>query len=143
MTGRPVVIDTNILFSCLLKNQSEFSRLIFGTPNQFYICESVIIELFKHKERILALSRLDESDIVRLFYTLLRNITVYREILIAPSIRERAYALCRNIDPADSPHVALTIHLNGVLWTGDEKLKKALRLKGFHSFFETEAEWSA
>lgn len=143
MTGRPVVIDTNILFSCLLKNQSEFSLLIFGTPNEFYICESVVIEMFKHKERILTLSRLDEADIVRLFYNLLRNITVYREILIAPSIRERAYELCKSIDPADSPHVALTIHLNGVLWTGDKKLKKALRLKGFHSFFEAEAKSDA
>ncbi|MFP4350606.1 MAG: PIN domain-containing protein [Desulfococcaceae bacterium] len=140
MTGRPVVIDTNILFSCLLKNQSEFTRLIFGTPNTFYICESVIIEMFKHKERILALSRLHEADIVRLFYTLLRNITVYREVLIPPSIRQSAYELCKHTDPADSPQVALTIHLNGVLWTGDKKLKKALLLKGFHSFFEAEAE---
>jgi len=131
-----VVIDTNILFSCLLKNSSPFSNIILGTPHSFYICESVIVELFRHKERIKSLSHLEETEIIRLYYTLLRTINIYKEVLIDSSIRTKAYEICKDIDSADTPHVALTIHLKGLLWTGDEKLKKGLRSKGFDSFFE-------
>jgi predicted nucleic acid-binding protein len=34
------------------------------------------------------------------------------------------------------PFVALTIFLDGYLWTGDKKLKKSLEKKGFDKFFE-------
>ncbi len=73
-SGKAVVIDTNILFSCLLKTSSPFSHLILGNSHSFYICESVIVELFRHKERIKNLSRLEETDIIRLYYTLLRSL---------------------------------------------------------------------
>jgi predicted nucleic acid-binding protein len=35
-----------------------------------------------------------------------------------------------------APFIALTLHLDGRLWTGDEELKAGLRAKGFDRFFE-------
>ncbi|MEI7935826.1 MAG: PIN domain-containing protein [Verrucomicrobiota bacterium] len=35
------------------------------------------------------------------------------------------------------PFIALTLHLDGRLWTGDDKLKAGLRAKGFDRFFES------
>lgn len=110
---KPVVIDTNILFSALLRDQSHFTQTILGSGNTFFICESAIVELFKHKERIVQVSQLTETEVVRLFYTLLRHVTVSKEDLIGPVSRQHAYALCVDIDEADTPHVALTLHLNG------------------------------
>lgn len=133
--SKPVVIDTNILFSALLRRQSHFTRTILGSGHAFFICESVIVELFKHKERIVQASQLTETDIIRLFYTLLRHVTVFKEELIEPTIRRQAYELCVDIDEADAPHVALTIHLDGVLWTGDKTLKQGLEKRGFDRFF--------
>lgn len=112
---KPVVIGTNILFSVLLDRQSTFIRTIFGSKQSFHICESVIVELFKHKEKLILLSKLSEDEVIRLFYTILRYVTISKEELIEHTIRQKAYELCLDIDVADSPHVALTIKLNGLL----------------------------
>jgi len=48
----------------------------------------------------------------------------------------QAYRLCKATDEKDTPYVALTLHLDGRLWTGDEQLKTALRVQGFDRFFE-------
>jgi predicted nucleic acid-binding protein len=40
------------------------------------------------------------------------------------------------VDEKDTPYVALTLQLDGRLWTHDGALKTALRAKGFDRFFE-------
>lgn len=134
-----IIVDTNILFSALLRQDSRFTRAILNSGSPFYVCESILIELFRHKERIVHRSKLTEDEVVRLLYLLLRQVTAYREEMIDPEVRSRALALCRDVDPADASVVALTLHLNGVLWTGDLKLKNALQAKGFTAFYELPA----
>ena len=73
---------------------------------------------------------------MRIYQILLKRITLYKEDLIALDHRAVAYALCKDIDESDTPHVALTLELEGLLWTGDKKLKEGLRRKGFNQFFE-------
>ena len=46
------------------------------------------------------------------------------------------YRLCRGIDEKDTAYVALTLHLDGRLWTSDEQLKTGLRARGFDRFVE-------
>lgn len=134
-SSEPVVVDANILFSALLRQDSKFTQLLLTSKHPFFVCEATIVELFKHKERIIALSKLSETEVVQLFYLLLRHLTVAKEQLIPPIVRRQAYALCADIDEADTPHVALTLHLGGLLWTGDRRLKTGLEQKGFHAFF--------
>lgn len=132
---KPIVVDANILFSALLREETRFTRLILGSARSFFICESTIVELFKHKERILRFSKLSEPEVIRLFYLLLRHLVVVKEELITPEVRAKAYNLCVEVDETDTPHVALTLHLNGLLWSGDKKLKAGLIRKGFDRFF--------
>jgi len=47
-----------------------------------------------------------------------------------------ARRLCRDVDLKDTPFVALALHLDGPLWTGDHLLKAGLKAKGFDRFFE-------
>ena len=100
----------------------------------------VLVELFKRKEKILKTSQLKEEEIVTIYQILLKRINLYKEDLITIENLATAYELCRDIDETDTPHVALTIELGGLLWTGDKKLKQGLQSKGFVQLFELNNE---
>lgn len=130
-----VAVDTNILFSVLLRSESSFAQILLGSEREFYVCESVLVELFKHKEKIVRLSRLDEESVIRFLHVLLRRLQIQKEELIAQEHWRTARDLCAGVDENDTPHVALALELGGLLWTGDKRLREGLRSKGFDRFF--------
>ena len=132
---RTIVVDTNILFSALLKESSLFARLILAGDEQFVVNELVLTELFRHKEKIARLSQLHEDDVVLLYYKLIRSLELYKEELLSPRSRSKAYQLCKGIDETDAPHVAIALELDGWLWTGDKRLKRGLRERGFDRLY--------
>jgi predicted nucleic acid-binding protein len=136
-TQQLIIVDTNILFSALLNSQSSFAEILLGLDYRFFVCEQVLVELFKRKEKLVKVSQLSEDEIVQIYQILLKRITLYKEDLITADNRAAGYALCKDIDESDTPHVALTLELKGLLWTGDKKLKEGLRQKGFNQFFST------
>lgn len=130
-----IIVDTNILFSALLREPSLFVELLFQSEFDFYICEYVIIELFKHKDRLVKQSKLSEDDVLRLFYRVMKRLHIYPERLIAPEFITEAQRLCASVDANDSIHIALTLALGGQLWTGDYKLMDGLKRQGVDIFF--------
>lgn len=128
-------MDTNIIFSALLNTNSNFASVLLNENYQFYIAELVLVELFKHKQKIIKLSRLSEQEIISFYSTLIKKINIYKEDLIQTDNLKLAYDLCQDIDVNDTIHVALTLELRGKLWTGDKKLKQGLIDKGFDLFF--------
>ena len=74
----PVVVDTNIISLALLRGQSGLADALLHSEHRFFLCELVLIELFKRKEKIVQASRLSEDEIVRFYYTLLRRIGVFK-----------------------------------------------------------------
>jgi predicted nucleic acid-binding protein len=135
VTRQPVVVDTNVLFSALLATESRFAAILLRSEHPFYVCESVLVELFRHKEKILRLSQLDDDDLTRFYHILLRRLHVHKEDLIAPEHWRHAITLCREVDASDAPHVALTLELGGLLWTGDKRLRDGLSERGFSCLF--------
>ena len=131
----PVIVDSNILISALLKEENSFFRLILGGDYQLYICELMVVELFKHKGKIVKASRLSEDEITRYYYNIIRKLNIFKEDLIEKDHWKKAYDLCKDIDETDTPIVALTLELNGRLFTGDKKVKEKLAKKGFDRFF--------
>jgi predicted nucleic acid-binding protein len=95
----------------------------------------VFIELFKHKERILAATDLSEEELLEALNSLFAHIQFLDESAIPIGDWLEARRLCSGIDEKDTPFVALAIHLNAPLWTEDHELKEGLRAKGFDSFF--------
>lgn len=131
----PVVVDTNILFSSLLRVKTAFSTEMFESPRAFFICESTLTELFRHKEKLVRLSGMESVEVVRAYDLLIRRLDLYKENRIPLNCWTDAWELCAGLDADDAPQVALTLAIDGVLWTGDKALKTGLTAKGFDRFF--------
>jgi predicted nucleic acid-binding protein len=93
--SEPVVVDTNVLFSALLRKKARFTEVLLTSDRRFLINELVVVELFKHKERIVRLSRLDDEDVVHLFYELMRELELFKEDLVTPANRAKAASYAR------------------------------------------------
>lgn len=136
---KTVVIDTNIIFTTLLGKNKKFRDIILSPKSiNLYSCKYTILELFKYKEKIQKYSELEEEEILELLYNILKRIHLYDENTLTEESLNRAFSLCNNIDKKDIPIVAVTIELDGLLWTGDKQLKKGLKSKDFNSFYEIE-----
>ena len=105
--ARPVVVDTNILFSALLKQRSSFSEVLLTSGVRFYVNELVFAEIFRHRDKLVRSSALSEDEIVGLLHTLLRAIELFKEDLVSDENRKAAYELCRDVDETDAPHLAI------------------------------------
>jgi len=131
-----IIVDTNILFSVLLGKSRSFRDILFAEGSvEFYSCKLAVIELFKHKEKLIRLSELCEEDILQLLYNILKRINFYDEDSISDESLRSGFDLCKHVDVKDALFVSLTIELGGLLWTGDKKLKAELKRKAFDKFF--------
>ena len=73
--SRRIVVDSNRIFSELIAtNQRLRQAFAAGPDTEFYCPKYVVVELFKHKERIAAATGLEESGLLALLYTLLSRI---------------------------------------------------------------------
>jgi predicted nucleic acid-binding protein len=131
-----IVVDTNIIFSALLKEDNRYARALIKNEDahDFYVVYFTIVELFKHKERIKQFSKLSEEDILEALYELLKHINIINDNIISVPSWKAAMQLAHDVDIKDVPNVALTIELAAQLWTNDNELKRGLQAKGFDAF---------
>ena len=131
-----VVVDTNILFSSLLHRETRLREIILtDAAHRFFSPRFVMVELFKHKERIAAASELPEDELLECLNELLARIAFVEEGAIPIGTWVEGRRLCAGVDPKDAPFVTLTLHLDGCLWSDDAELKTGLRAKGFDRFY--------
>jgi predicted nucleic acid-binding protein len=79
---------------------------------------------------------LDEDELLELLQMISNKIHFVNEMLVSTENIIQAFRLCKDVDEKDIPFVALTLELNGLLWTKDDRLKSHLKSKGFNQFFE-------
>lgn len=136
MNEAKVVVDTSSFFSFLLRQTTALRRR-FQTDSfySFYCPRFFLVELFKHKERIAELSELEAEELLECFHELLARVHFVEDGSIPIGTWMEARRLCRDVDIKDTPFIALTLHLDGRLWTADEELKAGLRARNFDRFF--------
>lgn len=134
-----VVVDSNILFSALLKADAKRAEIILNPAFNLekISCYFLYIELFRHKEKILQVSKLSEEDILDVFYRLMKKITFINEETITDKDWQQAGQLTTGIDEKDTPFVALAISQQAVLWTGDRRLLEGLQARDFKYVTDT------
>jgi putative PIN family toxin of toxin-antitoxin system len=130
-----VVIDTNIIFSMLVAKNSNLRDDFFKQVEEFYCPNYVMVELFEHKEELLAHSKLAETGIYELIHKIFARINFVSDYAVSQKNKLKAHKLCKGVDENDAPIVALALELNAHLWTNDKQLKRGLRKQGFKKFF--------
>jgi len=71
----------------------------------------------------------------KVYYKILKKVNIFDEAFLSVESLEKSISLCKDIDEKDAIFVAVTLELDGVLWTGDLKLKEGLTEKGFTKFY--------
>lgn len=134
-----IIVDTNIVFSGILNSSSRIGKILISSKNhfQFFTCDFLKQELVKHKEKLLKLTKLNFLELEELEKLVTANITFINESLIQDKDFVKSRELLEKIDINDIPFVALTLNLEGTLWTGDKILIQGLRTKGFTRVINT------
>jgi len=116
---KKIIVDTNIIFSCLLNSQGTIGDLIFNSDNifEFYSNQYMRFEIRKHWNKLKNISKLTDVEIEIAYDKMLTKFTFINEELIPQNDWEKAENLVNEIDLDDSDFVALTRYLKGSLWT--------------------------
>ncbi len=131
-----VVVDTNVLFAALRSTNSKLREVLLDKDDvTLYAPNFLVGEIFRHKDKILQKSQLTPEEVYEVLNQLLQGIHFVSEQAISTANLVAAYRLCKDIDPKDFLFVALTLEIDGELWTRDEELKRGLERKGFLLFF--------
>jgi predicted nucleic acid-binding protein len=130
-----LVIDTSIIFSVLISNNRKIRDILADKNTLLVSPKFVIVELFKHSERIQRLAKLDQDDVLELLFVIISRIKFYEDDLISIRSWSQAWKFCREIDENDTPFVALALELDAKLWTFDVVLSKGLVKMGFNNFY--------
>jgi predicted nucleic acid-binding protein len=96
-----------------------------------YTCNFLFVEIFKYKEKIEGFSNLNTDDILSAMRIIFSRIHFINEEIIPCQIFQEAQSLCSDVDEKDTPFVAMSLFLDAPLITGDKKLIKGLKEKGF------------
>jgi len=133
-----IVVDTNIIFSALLSSSSNIRQIITSQTFDLFSCNSAITELLSLKSKILKYTKFETEKLEYLMHQIIKEIEFINERYISKEAYQKAWQLCKEIDESDTPFVALAIELKALLWTGDKKLFKGLKEKGFEDVISTQ-----
>jgi predicted nucleic acid-binding protein len=134
-----IIVDTSIFMSALISPKGIYAELLMNPIFRFekYSSYYLVVEIFKHKEKILKYSKLTESELIEQVYNLLKNVTLINENQIPKEIWQKSFELTKDVDENDTAFVALTEFTDGKLWSLDKKLTNGLKNKGYQKIIGT------
>ena len=134
-----VVIDTSVIMSALMSSKGRVADVLMNPMNDFekYSCYFMQVEIFKHKQRILKYSKLEESELLEVVYLTLKKLSLVNENQISSENWHIADELTKDVESKDIAFVALALQLDATLWTLDRKLQDYLIEKGFTNVVNT------
>ena len=137
---KKIIVDTNIIFSCLLNSQGTIGDVIFNSDDvfEFYSNQYMRFEIRKHWHRLKKISKMTDLELETAYDKMLTKLTSINEELIPQTDWEKGEELLKDIDMDDIDFVALTKFLRGTLWTGDKPLYEGLKSKRFRTVYNTQ-----
>lgn len=135
-----IVVDTNIVYSAILNSQSWIGQILLHSDKsiKFYSPHYLQVEIQWHFQKIKSRTKLLDYEIYELIEVLYTKIHFISEEFIPKETLLIADVLTKDVDFDDVMFIALALHLNCRLWTGDKVLVKALNQKGYKRFISTQ-----
>lgn len=135
-----VVVDTNIIFSGILTKDNKIGELLIKSKDnfEFFSPDQLKWELEVHKEKLIKIANYSESEYNEAKELALAKVKIIKDSLIPKPDIGKAAELLKDIDLDDTVFLALAIHFNSKLWTGDMQLIQGLNQKGFYNTITTE-----
>jgi predicted nucleic acid-binding protein len=96
------------------------------------------IEIKKHHGKLAKISSLPISKIVESEFQVCKDIKFISEEQIQKANWETAYELVKDIDEKDIHYVAFSKQFGMRIWSGDKRLIRGLKRKGFDNFVSTD-----
>jgi predicted nucleic acid-binding protein len=135
MNARIVIVDTNRLFSSVLPGGKSDRAILQRSEYRFFTPNFTIIELFKRRDALLKKAKSPEASVLGFLEEAIECVNFVSVSDISVGTFLEAYRICRATDRNDTAFIALTLHLDGVLWTRDDTLKVGLTKQGFTRLF--------
>jgi len=135
-----IVVDTNIVFSALINTNSHIGDMLFNSSSdiEFYTCDLLKEEIERHHPKLQSLSRITPEKLKVSQDLLFSQLEFISYDLIIQDHWLQAVNLTSDVDADDIAFVALTLHLDAQLWTGDKRLIRGLAAKGFDRVVTTQ-----
>lgn len=134
-----VVIDANLVIGAILTPRGIIADFIFSNfyKIQFIAPAFILAEIKANEIRICAKNKIDLSDFRQNLQFILTKIMLIDDEDISDKVFKKAFNLTETIDTKDTIYVALGISFDALLWTGDLKLLRALKRKGYNQIITT------
>jgi len=120
-----VVVDTNVLMSALLKNNSFTAKLLRSEFFDIYYPEDGLREIEYYKKYIISKREraLQKQSFEYVLKFILEPIHIIPSELYSQKIKD-AYEEMKGIDEKDTPFLALALQLNCSIWSDDRHFKQ-------------------
>lgn len=120
-----IVVDTNILMSALLKDNSITAKLIRSESFDIYYPEDGLTEITRYREYIISKRKktLQEQSFAYVLKFILESVHIIPCKLYCQRIKD-AHEEMKDIDEKDTPFLALALQLNCAVWSDDSHFKQ-------------------
>lgn len=134
-----LVIDANIIFNAILKPKSLFAAIKLNFDSYFILIvpEFLKQEIKKNSVKLNKISGLNEETLDEVIELIFSRIHFYPDEAVPDYIQNHADQIVADIDAKDSFYVGFALYFNTKIWTGDQKLYRALQAKGFDLILHT------
>ena len=127
-----IVIDSNILFSALIRD-SKTRELILNYDNSFLFPSFIFVEMKKYKNELLQKSGLNEKEFNKLLEIILKKVIIVPSEVLNLHKKE-ALKIIKDIDPDDALFIACSLaYQDSIIWSDDKELKKQDKIKVFNT----------
>ncbi|MFH0859857.1 MAG: PIN domain-containing protein [Candidatus Altiarchaeota archaeon] len=123
-----LVLDANVFFSALVKD-SFTRKLILELPLYFYTPDVLIAEITANLDIISQKNKLTSAENRQILHKLMEYVTLV-EYGQYESWLKKAHRIMKDVDPADTPYLALAMSFqNDGIWSDDKHFQKQETVK--------------